>query len=195
MKLPSGDVILASAARFLIDGKEEEAASVLLSCSLNLRSFGNECHISSDESFFVGEGGEVVGVDLAGSRAAFEILKNSRDELTQAIHRAIRAVLPPYLVLQGIFEHVETVDIDPHWREELLEIARGKGVHNQGIPIEGGRALIWKNLRFRSQSETRIAQALERVGVLFLPNCLARLGAESGRSNKEADFLVCLDGK
>jgi hypothetical protein len=77
----------------------------------------------------------------------------------------------------------------------LLEIARGKGVHNQGIPIEGGRALIWKNLRFRSQSETRIAQALERVGVLFLPNCLARLGAESGRCNKEADFLVCLDGK
>jgi hypothetical protein len=34
-RLPSSDVLVASAARFLIDGGEEDAASVLLSCSLS----------------------------------------------------------------------------------------------------------------------------------------------------------------
>ena len=43
----------------------------------------------------------------------------------------------------------------------------------------------------------RIAEALERVErppVLFLPNCLARLGF-SYRQNREADFLICHRGK
>jgi very-short-patch-repair endonuclease len=31
--------------------------------------------------------------------------------------------------------------------------------------------------------------------VLFLPNCLARLNGAPARLNKEADFLVCKDGK
>ena len=51
------------------------------------------------------------------------------------------------------------------------------------------------NLRFRSQSEIRIAEALDRVGALFLPNCRARLGQTNDRKNREADFLVCVDGK
>jgi hypothetical protein len=36
--------------------------------------------------------------------------------------------------------------------------------------------------------------ALDRVGVLFLPNCRGRLGFKT-RENREADFLVCCDGK
>jgi hypothetical protein len=55
--------------------------------------------------------------------------------------------------------------------------------------------LTWKNLRFRSQSEVRIAQALERAGALFLPNCMAHLQGLDGPENKEADFLVCHNGK
>jgi hypothetical protein len=35
MELITDDRMLASAVRFLIDGREEEAASVLLSCSLS----------------------------------------------------------------------------------------------------------------------------------------------------------------
>lgn len=38
----------------------------------------------------------------------------------------------------------------------------------------------------------RIAQALDRAGALFLPNCMARLTLLNGhRVNWEADFLVC----
>ncbi len=54
--------------------------------------------------------------------------------------------------------------------------------------------LTWKGLRFRSQTEIRIAEALERAQVLFLPNCMARLGF-THRESREADFLVCHKGK
>jgi hypothetical protein len=53
---------------------------------------------------------------------------------------------------------------------------------------------IWENLRFRSLTEIRIAQALDKRKVLFLPNCAARLGF-SRRQNREADSLVCEKGK
>ena len=54
---------------------------------------------------------------------------------------------------------------------------------------------MWHGLRFRSRSEVCIAQALDRAGVLFLPNCCARLGPPPGRQNREADFLVCHEGR
>jgi len=53
----------------------------------------------------------------------------------------------------------------------------------------------WENLRFRSKTEIKIAEALDRTGVLFVPNSLARLNTPKGRGNKEADFLVCYNGK
>lgn len=61
--------------------------------------------------------------------------------------------------------------------------------------MQAERVRTWKNLRFRSQSEIRIAQALDRAGALFLPNCMARLGQSSQSQNREADFLVCTNGK
>ena len=53
----------------------------------------------------------------------------------------------------------------------------------------------WENLRFRSKTEIKIAEALDRTGVLFVPNSLARLNTPKGRANKEADFLICYNGK
>ena len=50
-------------------------------------------------------------------------------------------------------------------------------------------------LLFRSPVEVTIAKALDRHRVLFLPNCMARLGFPDSRENKEADFLVCYEGK
>ncbi len=34
------------------------------------------------------------------------------------------------------------------------------------------RKVEWQNLHFRSVSEVKIAQTLDRFGVLFFPNCL-----------------------
>lgn len=66
-------------------------------------------------------------------------------------------------------------------------------VHNQGV----GRRRIseWEGLRFRSESEVRIAKVLDQGGVLFFPNCRGRLNVGKRRDNREADFLVCHEGR
>lgn len=65
---------------------------------------------------------------------------------------------------------------------------------NQGI----GAKVEWQRLRFRSISEKKIAEALDRTGVLYFPNCIARLNIPeypNGRGNREPDFLVCDKGR
>jgi hypothetical protein len=56
------------------------------------------------------------------------------------------------------------------------------------------RKVEWQNLHFRSVSEAKIAQALDRFGVLFFPNCIGRLSTTQGRRNLECDFLICYEG-
>jgi hypothetical protein len=87
------------------------------------------------------------------------------------------------------------ININDQWRHELLALLRGDTVTNQGLHFTSNRPILtWNNLRFRSQTEIRIAQELDRRRVLFLPNCLARLGLRE-RQNREADFLICAEGK
>ena len=179
-------VLQASAARFLIDGREEDASSVLLSCEIQMLDSGDSSW-QGDEQVWAAH------VKLTGPRAVYELLKDTNHPVTKAIRKAIEAVLPADRYLNYLTSHAELVDIDPDWRTELLEIARGQGVHNQAVRNQ--TQLSWKNLGFRSKSEVRIAEALDRAGVLFLPNCIARLTAQDGRTNREPDFLVCCDGK
>ena len=80
--LPSPDQILASAARFLIDGHEELAANVLLSCSLQLSAVSTGWN----------SGGQIchdVYVTILGPRSAYDILKIDDKDLTVAIKHAI----------------------------------------------------------------------------------------------------------
>lgn len=69
-------------------------------------------------------------------------------------------------------------------------------INNQGVQFYSNSTIhTWENLRFRSKTEIKIAEALDRTGVLFVPNSLARLNTPNGRENKEADFLICYNGK
>ena len=122
---------------------------------------------------------------------AYEILSQSNNTITQKIRQAIEAILPSSTYVKHFIATVELVNIDPDWRTELLGLARGKAVSNQGLTYGNGPSpLTWKNLRFRSASERRIAEALDRAGVLFFPNCTARLGRTPSRKNREADFFI-----
>jgi uncharacterized protein YjbI with pentapeptide repeats len=68
--------------------------------------------------------------------------------------------------------------------------------NNQGVQFYSNSTIhTWERLRFRSKTEIKIAEALDRTGVLFVPNSLARLTTPKGRANKEADFLICYNGK
>ncbi|WP_236721482.1 pentapeptide repeat-containing protein [Trichormus sp. NMC-1] len=68
-------------------------------------------------------------------------------------------------------------------------------INNQGVQFFNQNIYDWQRLKFKSKTEIKIAEALERAGVLFFPNCLARLNTVSGRGNKEPDFLICYNGQ
>jgi hypothetical protein len=180
------EIIQASATRYLIDGGEEDAANVLLSCEFSIYESGDTWY-AGDEQIYA------MHVTLTEPRTAYTIINDGNHPIRDAIEKAIIAVMPNGFYLRHLTAHVELVEIDQNWRNELLEIARGRGVHNQVVAASNFR--VWQNLRFRSESEVRVARALDKLGVLFLPNCKARLGIESNRQNREADFLICFDGK
>jgi hypothetical protein len=72
----------------------------------------------------------------------------------------------------------------------------GSPISNNEITNQGVKAPYeWNNLYFRSKTEIKIAEALDRAGVLYYPNCKARLNTPEGRNGRESDFLVFHIGK
>lgn len=75
----------------------------------------------------------------------------------------------------------------------------GKGKKPGGAAkSENYRTVVWKGLELRSISELKIAQALDRAGVLFIASSRARFTTSengSGRDNREVDFLICHNGR
>lgn len=177
------ETVHASAVQFLIQENEKEAAAALLSCTFEL-------------SVWEGDGDYTeYNVLLRGPREIYKVFNDDSHPVTQAVAAALDAVMPWNCSVHRILIRSNLVDVAPGWKAEMLDIALGKVVHNQGITIKNQAIMIWQNLRFRSESEKRIAQALDRAGVLFLPNCLARLTTPEGRNTKEPDFVVCHQGR
>jgi len=186
-ELPSPDVFLASAVQFLVEGGENDAATLLLSCSIQLA-------IEQRENFN-GEEWEVVNIGVFGPRAAYDGIRDTWSDTGKAIRAAFEAVLPWDKQSFEVIPRAQLVEADSGWRQELQKVIQGTGVDNQGVPIEGSDIQVWHGLRFRSKTEIKIAQALQGRAVLFFPNCRARLRMEDGFGNREPDFLVCQEGK
>jgi hypothetical protein len=180
--------VLASAASFLVEGQELHEASVLLLC--------HELSIKSGRTFY--SGNDIITdvcVVLSGNRAVYEIINNEKHRATIAIKRAIEAALGPDYSLTELSCRSFLDELNSDWRAKLLEVIEGKIPLNQGVPIQDKPRYTWEYLFFRSPVEIAIAKSLDKSGVLFLPNCASRLGLSNSRENREADFLVCLDGK
>jgi hypothetical protein len=198
------EVLQASAIQFLIDDRQEKAAKVLLSCTLDYTLEG-----SPDDPAET-----IVKITLSAPRPVYKILLYGYDNeewfipletpkeyiaecrgTTWFIQEAFMALMPAYCGLGKIHVRAQLVEINPQWKKEFQAILERTDIHNQGVQFSAEQPVhIWKNLRFRSQTEIRVAEALDCAGVLFLPNCRARLGFKT-RENREADFLVCCDGK
>jgi hypothetical protein len=198
--VPNDDILQASAVRFLIDGNEQTAANALLYCELKLAGARGDVLQKVPYGTIAkwlaleGDSGPLyVKVTVTGPRSAYDIL-NEPTPVADAVYRAIRAVLPREVAIDQFTVQAELVNIEPGWRTELLEAACGRGILNQAT-LADTPIRTWNNLKFRSQSEVRIAEALERAGALFFPNCAARLSLGTARGNREPDFLVCQDGK
>lgn len=82
--------------------------------------------------------------------------------------------------------------LDGDLNEWCLEAGPGRDWCNQGA----GAPYLWRGMRFRSKTERKIAEALERANVAFFPNSRGRFGmAPNSRETREPDFLVVVDGK
>jgi hypothetical protein len=198
--------VLASVVQFLLDGGEEKAATLLLSCDF-------DCHkvLHKDDRGNIDH--EMWSITLTAPRTSYQLLAplNSHNfndpefriryplAYQEEIFSVCDDIVNAFFALLGnnvqYAVRASLIKTNDHWREELLALLRGDHITNQGLPFSPQAPMVtWNNLRFRSQTEVRVAEALERAQVLFLPNCMARLGF-SHRQNREADFLVCQRGK
>ena len=65
----------------------------------------------------------------------------------------------------------------------------------RGTHPENYRALEWKGLIFRSESEIKIAKTLDHRGIFFIPPVRVRLNAgKNSRQSRELDFVICHEG-
>ena len=196
----NNEQILASAIRFLIDGNEREAASILFSCSL-------EGIYTEKRQEHYGQPYNAEVIVLRCPRYAYDKLTERlyHNEGTEyawheasdercAINAAFKALLPKQNVVVEVC--AELASINPSWREEILEYIKGYKTHNQGTFLQEEKTFYWAAFRFASPGEVEIAKALDKRKVLFLPNCKARVFNENGASiSVYPDFLICYNKK
>lgn len=187
---PNDDQLMATAASILFDEGNLEAVNLLLSCTLKTEWSNN--HSDNEGLNFIITGPYLVVREL---RKATKEPLGLEGALYTALEDAFRAALPNPYYFQAIHVGVTPFDVKENWREELLHAISGGEVHNQATGVHTKNITVWEGLRFRSTSELRIAQALDRAGVLFFPNCKARLGTFGQREVREPDFLICHEGK
>jgi hypothetical protein len=93
--------------------------------------------------------------------------------------------------------------VDLNWRDVARDlIAKSKDL-NQGVVTEmvmkrnQKAPIVYNEMKFASNSEVRVAQELERRGILFFPLPLAVRGNTGNmyHDHREVDFLICHHGK
>ncbi|MGQ9907217.1 MAG: hypothetical protein ACUVS2_00130 [Candidatus Flexifilum sp.] len=111
-------------------------------------------------------------------------------------------VLLLYVVLER--ERVESVKyivrrLDRGMRQMRSDLRRAGG-RAAGTPTRSNlpdtyRSIEWKGMIFRSNTEVRIAKALENANVLYLPPVKARMNQGKERTGREIDFLIFHKGR
>jgi Pentapeptide repeats (8 copies) len=94
---------------------------------------------------------------------------------------------------QEELEQALSLDNNTDSPEEIIQSEEEDNQQNLSNPEEG--IYHWNDLRFHSQEQVKIAEALDRTNTLFFPNSKARLTTPSGRQNQEPDFLIFHQGK
>lgn len=184
------DTLQAQVTRALIANGQSGAAALLARCELRLHDEGGVIEVEAGE-----ESPRVVAVEMVGPPEAERVWCDGELPITRALRAAVRAALPPRAWIERWSFTAAASDTAPDDAAEHAASGERQGGAASNQAADAGEVRIWQHLRFRSESELRIAQALDRAGVLFLPNCKARLGPVGQRENREPDFLICADGR
>ena len=195
----SDDQFLASAVRFLLDGGDRDAAKVLLACTVNLEWLQDTKDFLYNESEWTETITRVVHtlekITLLANRTAFDALDDPNNKTRSKMFKAFGALLSEFVWQNAEFEmRADVIEIDDNWTETLWQISEDKLADNQENWYSTN-VYHWLGFRFSSKTEIRIAQALDKQGVLFFPNCRARMGSPQKRTKGAPDFLVSHNGK
>jgi hypothetical protein len=176
-------------ARFLVDSDQPDAVRLLRLCSVEASEETDEWNNT------------VLRLVFVGPRRAYNVLRNNNDsgaewDLYKAIRTAVNAVLPKPFDCAEIDARIRLVDPPAgRWQDTTADLLAGGPVDNQAVGFDQTQR-SYEGLGFRSESEVRIAQALDRMRAMYLPNCRGRVGSHpEARHSIEADFIVFLNGK
>ncbi|MCL1464566.1 pentapeptide repeat-containing protein [Argonema galeatum] len=122
-------------------------------------------------------GNHAIELNLSGANLSGASLSVTRICANLIESNLCQANLPKSLIPENNTESDEEADnqeIQPNSEEEIY---------------------YWNDLPLRSQAQVKIAEALDRANVLFIPNSKARLTTTEGRQNQEPEFLIFHQGK
>ncbi|GHO75592.1 hypothetical protein KSD_33630 [Ktedonobacter sp. SOSP1-85] len=173
--------IKSDAIMYLIEGQEIEAASFLFASEIDI--------LTNDYA-------STLIFSLKGNRAIYDLIM-SEGNIFHQILDAFKAVENTGFDDIYVSAKIAYPDLGIDWEAKLLEAIQERKSPNQCKPINNTPTHEWKGtgLHFRSPVEIQIAEELDKLGILFFPNCMARLGGPHQRINREPDFLVCYKGK
>src|ERR1039457_1373549 len=119
-----GLMLLAVAAKFLIEGGQKEAANVLLACSELETDYVDTVSPVTG----VGPDLDIVTVVLRGPRWVYDLITGDSADakrMHKEIHEALKECTHSRRYIEGLWAKPEAPQFGPQWREQLLEAARG----------------------------------------------------------------------
>lgn len=195
------DQLLFNAVLYLFQTDKTETAELLLECEFE--EYRDEVEdytymvkrwttvvllAPAQIKYLLSENNDVAWDDQREIEYYTNFKRNYVVEAFQAVLRRETVIIEPCLQL--------VTTIQDEWRDYLRKLVKGEKTSNQGNSSSQRKpVVVWNNLNFWSKAEKVIAEALDRAGVMYFPNCMARLGVPEHRHNKEPDFLVCVNGK
>lgn len=201
----SPELLHGSALAFLLEGDDEEAADALARCTVE-RVF--------EETYFGSSVGWTLTINIRCPRAVYDQVRDDNEllnseashgygdfsvliakgKLAGRLREAVSAVIPHEADLHHVHYRAHVADIgDKHMLADMIAQTFGGNINNQA-PL-AREARFWNDLRFRSATEIKIAQALDEAGVMFFPLCRVRVTLGKQRVTREPDFLVSHHGK
>jgi len=177
--------VLATAVQMAVRKDQPELALALLDCEIvAFRPWEDDA-------------GSVTA-DIESSVEAFQTLQEENASqgdwdsgIPSRLYYFLYDLLPSGMRLGHVVIRPRLAQVEDGWRERVRATIEGEA-SNQGTSFGTSRTILHKGLYYRSQSEVKVAEALEKVdGVLFFPNS----GSMWHGVHKEPDFLVFYKGK
>jgi hypothetical protein len=139
-----------------------------------------------------------VTMDFEASIEAFRVLSkwaqaqgDYDDRYPSLLFYHFADLMPSGMTLIDVVVRPRLAKVEEGWRDRVRGQMEGEA-SNQGTDYGTKRPVLHNGLYYRSESEVKIAEALEKVdGVLFFPNS----GAMSHGAIREPDFLIVYRGK